>query len=151
MSKDFASPYTTSALMAAMASVQCGAIALAAERRLSAWALGFDIRLVGSLYAVRSHSPFTMFRTQIITDDLYMRTGCGRTEHVYVYAGGGGVGGGDRADVVVHPGARAGVRVHVQPADAHRRRRRRLGHPRRGDTRRKVRTIDVYYMLAHDR
>ena len=41
-------------------------------------------------------------------------------------------------DVVVHPGARAGVRVHVQPADAHRRRRRRLGHPRREDTRREV-------------
>ncbi|KAI4970075.1 hypothetical protein ZWY2020_000989 [Hordeum vulgare] len=51
MSNTFSSPYTTTVLMAAMASVQCSFIALAAERRLSAWALGFDIRLIGSLYA----------------------------------------------------------------------------------------------------
>jgi len=42
-------------------------------------------------------------------------------------------------DVVVHPGARPAVRVHVQPAAARHRRRRRLGHPRREDTRRNVR------------
>uniref|UniRef100_M8BVB2 WAT1-related protein n=1 Tax=Aegilops tauschii TaxID=37682 RepID=M8BVB2_AEGTA len=51
MSNSYASPYTTTVLMASMASVQCGAIAVAAEHRLSAWALGFDIRLIGSLYA----------------------------------------------------------------------------------------------------
>ncbi|XP_037467322.1 WAT1-related protein At1g09380-like [Triticum dicoccoides] len=51
MSNSFASPYTTTVLMAAMASVQCGVVGVAAERRLSAWALGLDIRLVGSLYA----------------------------------------------------------------------------------------------------
>ncbi|XBI03465.1 hypothetical protein VPH35_131877 [Triticum aestivum] len=45
------SVHTTTVLMAAMASVQSGVIAVAAEHRLSAWALGFDIRLVGSLYA----------------------------------------------------------------------------------------------------
>eukprot|EP00267_Zea_mays_P056467 XP_023156503.1 uncharacterized protein LOC100272817 isoform X2 [Zea mays] len=38
------------------------------------------------------------------------------------------------AHVVVHPGARPAVRVHVQPAAARHRRRRRLGHPRRQDT-----------------
>ncbi|KAF7104036.1 hypothetical protein CFC21_104965 [Triticum aestivum] len=51
MSNSYASPYTTTVLMASMASVQCGVIAVAAEHRLSAWALGFDIRLIGSLYA----------------------------------------------------------------------------------------------------
>ncbi|KAF7098140.1 hypothetical protein CFC21_099906 [Triticum aestivum] len=51
MSNTFSSPYTTTVLMAAMASVQSGVIAVAAEHRLSAWALGFDIRLIGSLYA----------------------------------------------------------------------------------------------------
>ncbi|KAL5671722.1 hypothetical protein ACJX0J_016028, partial [Zea mays] len=39
------------------------------------------------------------------------------------------------AHVVVHPGARPVVRVHVQPAAARRRRHHRLGHPRREDTR----------------
>ncbi|KAF0916925.1 hypothetical protein E2562_015099 [Oryza meyeriana var. granulata] len=51
LSKSFASPYTSTALMALIASVQCAAIAGAAERRFSAWELGLDIRLVGALYA----------------------------------------------------------------------------------------------------
>uniref|UniRef100_A0A0D9Y768 WAT1-related protein n=1 Tax=Oryza glumipatula TaxID=40148 RepID=A0A0D9Y768_9ORYZ len=51
LSKSFACPYTSTALMALIASVQCAAIAGAAERRLSAWELGLDIRLVGALYA----------------------------------------------------------------------------------------------------
>lgn len=52
LSKSFACPYTSTALMALIASVQCAAIAGAAERRFSAWELGLDIRLVGALYAV---------------------------------------------------------------------------------------------------
>ncbi|XP_040375804.1 WAT1-related protein At1g09380-like [Oryza brachyantha] len=51
LSKSFASPYTSTVLMALIASVQCAAIAGAAERRLAAWELGLDIRLVGALYA----------------------------------------------------------------------------------------------------
>ncbi|KAF0916920.1 hypothetical protein E2562_015094 [Oryza meyeriana var. granulata] len=56
LSKSFASPYTSTALMALIASVQCAAIAGAAERRFSAWELGLDIRLVGALYAVTKRS-----------------------------------------------------------------------------------------------
>jgi hypothetical protein len=58
-----------------------------------------------------------------------------------------------RAHVVVHPGARPAVRVHVQPAVARRRRHLRLGHPRREDPRRQV-VIDWHtqqtscYMLS---
>uniref|UniRef100_A0A0D9V000 WAT1-related protein n=1 Tax=Leersia perrieri TaxID=77586 RepID=A0A0D9V000_9ORYZ len=51
LSRSFPSPYTSTALMAVIASVQCAAIAGAAERRISAWDLGFDIRLLGALYA----------------------------------------------------------------------------------------------------
>ncbi|KAM0926495.1 hypothetical protein ACQ4PT_003549 [Festuca glaucescens] len=50
MSKSFASPFTSTALIALMASVQCAIIGVAAEPRLSSWALGLDIRLIGSLY-----------------------------------------------------------------------------------------------------
>jgi hypothetical protein len=53
-------------------------------------------------------------------------------------AGGRWLGDRVRAHVVVHPGARPAVRVHVQPAAARRRRHRRLGHPRREDPRRQV-------------
>ncbi|KAM0845356.1 hypothetical protein ACQ4PT_056437 [Festuca glaucescens] len=50
MSKSFASPFTSTALIALMASVQCAIIGVAAEPRLSSWALGLDVRLIGSLY-----------------------------------------------------------------------------------------------------
>jgi drug/metabolite transporter (DMT)-like permease len=55
ISKSFASPFTSTALIALMASVQCAIIGVGAERKLSAWALGLDIRLLGSLYVVRSN------------------------------------------------------------------------------------------------
>jgi drug/metabolite transporter (DMT)-like permease len=54
LSKSFASPFTSTALIALMASFQCAIIGVAAEPRLSSWALGLDIRLIGSLYVVRS-------------------------------------------------------------------------------------------------
>ncbi|CAD5167828.1 unnamed protein product [Musa acuminata subsp. malaccensis] len=51
MSQSFSSPYTSSAIMCFMASVQCIVVAAAVERRrLSAWALGWNIRLAASLY-----------------------------------------------------------------------------------------------------
>ncbi|WOK96068.1 WAT1-related protein [Canna indica] len=50
MSKRFSSPYTSSALMCLMASVQCVVIAAGVERKASAWALGWNIRLAASLY-----------------------------------------------------------------------------------------------------
>lgn len=53
MSQSFSSPYTSSAIMCFMASVQCIVVAAAVERRrLSAWALGWNIRLAASLYIV---------------------------------------------------------------------------------------------------
>ncbi|RWW62502.1 hypothetical protein BHE74_00030365 [Ensete ventricosum] len=53
LSKSFSAPYTSSAIMCFMASVQCLVIAAAVERRrLSAWALGWNIRLAASLYIV---------------------------------------------------------------------------------------------------
>jgi drug/metabolite transporter (DMT)-like permease len=55
MSKSFPSPFTSTTLIALMASVQCATIGVAVERDLSAWALGLDIRIIGSLYLVRSN------------------------------------------------------------------------------------------------
>ncbi|MQM07642.1 hypothetical protein Taro_040484 [Colocasia esculenta] len=50
MSRTFASPYTSSALMCFMASFQCLAVGAAVERKISGWKVGFDIRLVASVY-----------------------------------------------------------------------------------------------------
>ncbi|OAY70848.1 WAT1-related protein [Ananas comosus] len=50
MSKTFASPYTSTAIMSLMAGLQCSVIGVGVEWRLSAWALGWDIRLAAVLY-----------------------------------------------------------------------------------------------------
>ncbi|OAY74855.1 WAT1-related protein, partial [Ananas comosus] len=50
MSKSFASPYTSTAIMSLMAGLQCSVIGVGVEWRLSAWALGWDIRLAAVLY-----------------------------------------------------------------------------------------------------
>ncbi|KAJ3676030.1 hypothetical protein LUZ60_003453 [Juncus effusus] len=50
MCKNFSSPYTSSALMCFMASIQCFVVGFAAERKLSVWSLGWDIRLAAVLY-----------------------------------------------------------------------------------------------------
>lgn len=52
MSKGFASPYTSSAMMCLMASFQCLVVAAGVERKASAWVLGWNIRLIASLYIV---------------------------------------------------------------------------------------------------
>ncbi|KAM0852597.1 hypothetical protein ACQ4PT_051650 [Festuca glaucescens] len=49
-SKSFASPFTSTMLIALMASIQCATIGVVAEPRFSSWALGLDIRLIGALY-----------------------------------------------------------------------------------------------------
>ncbi|XP_028126908.1 WAT1-related protein At1g09380-like [Camellia sinensis] len=52
MSEKYAAPYTTSALICLMASIECGIIALCADRNISAWSLSPPgIRLFSSLYA----------------------------------------------------------------------------------------------------
>ncbi|XP_057963078.1 WAT1-related protein At1g09380 [Malania oleifera] len=51
VSEKFAAPYTSSAIMCFMASIQCLVIGACAERDLSAWSLSSGIRLVASLYA----------------------------------------------------------------------------------------------------
>ncbi|XP_059650182.1 WAT1-related protein At1g09380 [Cornus florida] len=51
MSENYAAPYTTSALMCLMASVQCGIIGLCVEHNVSAWSLTSGIRAVTCLYA----------------------------------------------------------------------------------------------------
>ncbi|GMH10412.1 hypothetical protein Nepgr_012253 [Nepenthes gracilis] len=51
MSEKFAAPYTSSALMCFMASIQCAAIAACSDHEPSAWSLGSSIRVVASLYA----------------------------------------------------------------------------------------------------
>ncbi|KAL7003180.1 hypothetical protein U1Q18_004338 [Sarracenia purpurea var. burkii] len=51
MSEKFAAPYTTSALICLMASIQCGIVGFCAERDMSAWSLTPSIRALSSLYA----------------------------------------------------------------------------------------------------
>ncbi|KAL7237698.1 hypothetical protein ACSBR2_003912 [Camellia fascicularis] len=52
MSEKYAAPYTTSALICLMASIECGIIGLCADRDISAWSLSPPgIRLFSSLYA----------------------------------------------------------------------------------------------------
>ncbi|XP_077218380.1 nodulin MtN21 /EamA-like transporter family protein isoform X2 [Tasmannia lanceolata] len=50
MSKNFASPYSSCSLMTFMASIECFIIGACVERKASGWALGWDIRLIVSLY-----------------------------------------------------------------------------------------------------
>ncbi|KAH7867256.1 hypothetical protein Vadar_030979 [Vaccinium darrowii] len=51
MGESYSAPYTSSALICLMSSVQCGFIGLIAEHNLSAWSLSPIIRAVSSLYA----------------------------------------------------------------------------------------------------
>ncbi|XP_042431529.1 WAT1-related protein At1g09380-like [Zingiber officinale] len=51
MSKSFSSPYTSSAMLCFMAGVQCLVLAACTDRKASAWAMGWDIRLAASVYA----------------------------------------------------------------------------------------------------
>ncbi|XP_022159037.1 WAT1-related protein At1g09380-like [Momordica charantia] len=52
VNEKFPAPYTSTALMTFMATIQCGAIAIGVEHRtLAAWSLKSSIRLVGALYA----------------------------------------------------------------------------------------------------
>ncbi|KAG9459867.1 hypothetical protein H6P81_004375 [Aristolochia fimbriata] len=51
MSKSFDAPYTTSALMIGMASIECGIIGAVVERDISQWALGWNIRLIAAAYS----------------------------------------------------------------------------------------------------
>lgn len=52
ISKSYPAPYTSSFYMCFMASIQCVAIALCREHRLSDWALHNHMRLISALYAV---------------------------------------------------------------------------------------------------
>ncbi|KAA0035709.1 WAT1-related protein [Cucumis melo var. makuwa] len=52
VNEKFPAPYTSTALMTFMATIQCGAIAVGIEHKtLAAWSLKSSIRLVGALYA----------------------------------------------------------------------------------------------------
>ncbi|XP_042425237.1 WAT1-related protein At1g09380-like [Zingiber officinale] len=51
MSKSFSSPYTSSAMLCFMAGVQCLVLAACTDRKASAWAMGWDIRLAAAVYA----------------------------------------------------------------------------------------------------
>ncbi|CAA7405849.1 unnamed protein product [Spirodela intermedia] len=50
MSENFASPYTSTAIMSLMASLECLAVGAAVERKAAGWAVGWDIRLVAAFY-----------------------------------------------------------------------------------------------------
>ncbi|KAK1294024.1 WAT1-related protein [Acorus calamus] len=50
MSKTFASPYTSSAIMCFMGSIECAIIGGCIVRDISEWAVGLNIRLVAALY-----------------------------------------------------------------------------------------------------
>lgn len=63
VNEKFPAPYTSTALMTFMATIQCGAIAIGVEHRtLAAWSLKSSIRLVGALYAVCSFSNISLYR-----------------------------------------------------------------------------------------
>ncbi|KAG5548948.1 hypothetical protein RHGRI_014352 [Rhododendron griersonianum] len=51
MGENYSAPYTSSALICLMSSVECGIIGFVAEHNLSAWSLSPAIRVVSSLYA----------------------------------------------------------------------------------------------------
>lgn len=65
VSKAFSSPYTSSAIMCSMATVQCVAIAACFARSPSQWALGWDIRLAASVYAVSAYTCMHEFRVDV--------------------------------------------------------------------------------------
>ncbi|KAH7676354.1 WAT1-related protein [Dioscorea alata] len=50
LSKSFTAPYTSSAIMCAMAGVQCIIISVIVDRDTSKWALGWDIRFASAIY-----------------------------------------------------------------------------------------------------
>ncbi|KAL1225511.1 WAT1-related protein [Cardamine amara subsp. amara] len=51
MSETFAAPYTSTLLMCLMGSIQCGAIALISDHKLSDWSLSSPLRFISALYA----------------------------------------------------------------------------------------------------
>jgi hypothetical protein len=141
MAEGFSAPYTSTAIMCVMAGAQCAGVSAAMDRSLAVWKLGFDIRLYSVLYIVSSillalllllglkhRNENSALDSHTLRASMYEQQNTGDR----------GVRDRVRGHVVVHPGARAAVRVHVQPAAARRRRHRRLGHPRREDPRRKV-------------
>ncbi|KAJ0079268.1 hypothetical protein Patl1_23950 [Pistacia atlantica] len=50
MSKKFPAPYTSTTLMCFLGSIECGAIGLIAEHKLSAWSLSSPIYLISAIY-----------------------------------------------------------------------------------------------------
>ncbi|KAE8785975.1 Auxin-induced protein 5NG4 [Hordeum vulgare] len=50
MSERFSAPYTSTTIMSLMAGVQCAGVSAVIDRSVSAWKLGFDIRLYAALY-----------------------------------------------------------------------------------------------------
>ncbi|XP_043725956.1 WAT1-related protein At1g09380-like [Telopea speciosissima] len=50
VSKGFAAPYSSTALMSFMASIQCGVIAVCVEHSISGWSLKSNVRLIAALY-----------------------------------------------------------------------------------------------------
>jgi len=50
LSKTFAAPYTGSAIMCFMSSIQCVIVGACVDRESSGWALGWNIRLIASTY-----------------------------------------------------------------------------------------------------
>ncbi|XP_042009675.1 WAT1-related protein At1g09380 [Salvia splendens] len=51
VSKNYNVPYSSTAIMCAMATVQCVAVAFAMEPKLSAWSLNSELRLFSSIYS----------------------------------------------------------------------------------------------------
>ncbi|KAF7022463.1 hypothetical protein CFC21_035209 [Triticum aestivum] len=62
MSERFSAPYTSTTIMSLMAGVQCAGVSAVMDRSVSAWKLGFDIRLYAALYVgvVGSGIAFTV-------------------------------------------------------------------------------------------
>lgn len=61
MSESFPAPYTSTTLICAMASIECGLIAIIAKHDISAWSLRDPMRIIVALYAVWVTQPFKAF------------------------------------------------------------------------------------------
>ncbi|XP_010270887.1 PREDICTED: WAT1-related protein At1g09380 isoform X2 [Nelumbo nucifera] len=61
VSETFSAPYSSTALMCLMGSIECGIIAVTADHQVSAWSLHSSIRLITSLYSGLVASAFAIY------------------------------------------------------------------------------------------
>lgn len=76
MSKSFSSPYTSSAIMCWMAAAECFVLGAVVERNVSAWALGWDIRLYTAIYLVSACFVHVLLQFLVDYGKLHLSVPC---------------------------------------------------------------------------